>query len=55
MAVALVNVFLQQGWGSAFYTFPAVVAFYAGVEWLRKHFGVEVKPWKRNRNSSSAQ
>ncbi|MEO3861968.1 hypothetical protein [Acrocarpospora sp. B8E8] len=33
---------LQQGWGSAFFTLPGVVAFYAGVEWLRHRWGVEV-------------
>ncbi|MFD9950489.1 hypothetical protein ACFWYW_33580 [Nonomuraea sp. NPDC059023] len=43
MALAAVNVFLQQGWGSAFYTLPGVVAFFAGVEWLRKRWGISVK------------
>ncbi|MGW6499307.1 hypothetical protein [Nonomuraea angiospora] len=55
MAFAIVNVFLQQGWGSAFFTIPAIVAFYAGVEWLRKRWGVEVKPWRRSRKGSSAK
>ncbi|MFI6182504.1 hypothetical protein ACIA8R_43745 [Nonomuraea sp. NPDC051191] len=52
MAVALVNVLLQQGWGSAFYTIPAVVAFYAGVEWLRNRWGVSVKARRRGRKST---
>ncbi|MEU8404517.1 hypothetical protein AB0C28_55940 [Nonomuraea sp. NPDC048892] len=49
---AIVNVFLQQGWGSAFFTIPAVVAFYAGVEWLRSRWGVKVKALRRNRTTS---
>lgn len=48
MAFAVVNVHLSQGWGSAFFTLPGVVAFYAGVEWLRKRWGVTVKTWKRS-------
>ncbi|MER6505927.1 hypothetical protein ABT158_03900 [Nonomuraea sp. NPDC001636] len=52
MAFAIVNVFLQQGWGSAFFTIPAVVAFYAGTEWLRSRWGVSVKPRKRGRNTT---
>jgi hypothetical protein len=54
MACAIVNVFLQQGWGSAFFTIPAVVAFYVGVEWLRGRWDVEVKRRSHpGRNSAS--
>lgn len=53
MAFAIVNVFLQQGWGSAFFTIPAIVAFYAGVEWLRSRWSVKVKPGRRGRNSTA--
>ncbi|QYC37934.1 hypothetical protein Nocox_01500 [Nonomuraea coxensis DSM 45129] len=55
MAFAIVNVFLEQGWGSAFYTLPAVVAVNAGVERLRKHWGVKVKARRGERNSSGIQ
>ncbi|SDI30790.1 hypothetical protein [Nonomuraea jiangxiensis] len=53
LAFAIVNVFLQQGWGSASFTIPAVMAFYAGVEWLRKRWGVEVEPRRRDHNASA--
>ncbi|RVX40757.1 hypothetical protein EDD27_3179 [Nonomuraea polychroma] len=53
MAFAIVNVFIQEGWGSAFFTIPAVVAFYAGVEWLRARWGVEVKRRRRDRTTSA--
>ncbi|MBB2741934.1 UNVERIFIED_ORG: hypothetical protein FHR35_001756 [Microbispora rosea subsp. rosea] len=43
MILGIVNVHLQQGWGSALFTLPGVVTFYAGVEWLRKHWNVRVK------------
>ncbi|WP_371778331.1 hypothetical protein [Streptosporangium subroseum] len=43
MVAAVINVTLSQGWGSAFYTMPGVVAFYWGVEWLRTHWDIEVK------------
>ncbi|MEU5863475.1 hypothetical protein ABZ815_20060 [Nonomuraea sp. NPDC047529] len=52
MAFAIVNVFLQQGWGSAFFTIPTVVAFYAGVEWLRSRWDVKVKARRRRRNTT---
>jgi hypothetical protein len=55
MAFAVVNVHLQQGWGSALFTTPSIVVFYAGVEWLRKRWGVEVKPWKRGRKRPEAK
>ncbi|MCA2229649.1 hypothetical protein [Nonomuraea aurantiaca] len=37
----IVNIHLQQGWGSALFTLPGVVAFYAGIEWLRKRWRVK--------------
>ncbi|GAA1010712.1 hypothetical protein Aple_029940 [Acrocarpospora pleiomorpha] len=50
MVAAAFNVFLMQGWGSAFYTLPGIVAFYAGVEWLRTRW--EVPPRRRKRDRS---
>ncbi len=47
MAIAIANVHAEQGWGSAFFTLPGVVAFYAGVEWLRHRWGIEVKRGRR--------
>ncbi|TMR97518.1 hypothetical protein [Nonomuraea basaltis] len=55
MAFAIVNVHLRQGWGSAFFTIPGVVAFYAGVEWLRKRWVVEFKRRGRSRERSSSE
>ncbi|MFG2076996.1 hypothetical protein [Nonomuraea maritima] len=51
MALALVNVFQEQGWGSALYTIPGVVLFYAGVEELRKRWNVKVKRWGGSREA----
>ncbi|MEU8275030.1 hypothetical protein ACFYOK_08430 [Microbispora bryophytorum] len=48
MVAALSNVIESQGWGSAFYTLPAVVGFYAGVEWLRRRWNVTVKRRRRS-------
>ncbi|MBB5081393.1 hypothetical protein [Nonomuraea endophytica] len=53
MALAAVNVFLQQGWGSIFWALPGVVTFYASVEWLRKRWGVSVKRRSQTGSSSS--
>lgn len=47
MTLAIINVHLQQGWGSAFYTLTSVVGFYVGVEALRKRWGVTVKRRER--------
>ncbi|MGW0809910.1 hypothetical protein [Nonomuraea sp. NPDC002799] len=47
MAFAIVNVHLQQGWGSALFTIPGVVAFNCGVEWLRKRWAIDVKRRRR--------
>ncbi|MEV8636529.1 hypothetical protein AB0395_33265 [Streptosporangium sp. NPDC051023] len=44
LVFAAVNIHLSQGWGSAFYTLPTIVAFHLGVEWLRHRWGIEVKP-----------
>ncbi|WP_271215882.1 hypothetical protein [Streptosporangium carneum] len=43
LAFGVINVNLSQGWGSALFTLPGIVGFYAGIEWLRKRWGVEVK------------
>ncbi|MEU1879616.1 hypothetical protein ABZ470_20070 [Streptosporangium sp. NPDC020072] len=43
LAFGVINVHLSQGWGSALFTLPGVAGFYAGVEWLRKRWGIEVK------------
>ncbi|MFF0578924.1 hypothetical protein [Streptosporangium saharense] len=43
LVAGVINIHLSQGWGSALFTLPGIVAFYAGVEWLRKRWGVEVK------------
>ncbi|MGW0807549.1 hypothetical protein [Nonomuraea sp. NPDC002799] len=53
MAFAAVNVQVKQGWGSAFFTIPSVVAFYAGVEWLREHWNVEVERRGRSPKNSA--
>ncbi|MFC4111682.1 hypothetical protein [Nonomuraea zeae] len=47
MIAAAYNVYLAQGWGSAFYTLPGMVGFYAGVEWLRKRWHVPMKRRRR--------
>lgn len=47
LAFGVINVNLSQGWGSALFTLPGIVSFYAGVEWLRRRWGVEVK--RRNK------
>ncbi|MEO3814129.1 hypothetical protein ABGB17_34460 [Sphaerisporangium sp. B11E5] len=41
LAWGIVNIHLQQGWGSALFTLPGLVAFYAGIEWLRKRWRVK--------------
>lgn len=43
LAFGVINVHLSQGWGSALFTLPGVVGFYAGVEWLRRRWSIEVK------------
>lgn len=50
LALAALNIHLSQGWGSAFYTLPGIVSFYAGVEWLRHRWGIEVKPKSSTRD-----
>ncbi|MBF8189383.1 hypothetical protein ITP53_27340 [Nonomuraea sp. K274] len=50
-AFAIINVHLQQGWGSALFTLPTIVAIYAGVEWLRNRWGVTVKRRQRDDDS----
>ncbi|AQZ62651.1 unnamed protein product [[Actinomadura] parvosata subsp. kistnae] len=47
MVAAAYNVYWVQGWGSAFYSIPCMVGFYAGVEWLRKRWHVTVKRRRR--------
>ncbi|MFC3982775.1 hypothetical protein [Streptosporangium jomthongense] len=43
LAFAAVNVHLAQGWGSAFYTLPTIVAFHLGVEHLRRRWNIPRK------------
>ncbi|MEV3986094.1 hypothetical protein [Nonomuraea sp. NPDC049758] len=43
LLLAIGNVFLQQGWGSAVFTIPGVVVYWAGVEKLRERWGVRVR------------
>lgn len=45
--MALFDVVVQQGPGSAFFAVPTVWMFHTGVEWLRKHWGVTVKGKKQ--------
>ncbi|MDX3099718.1 hypothetical protein [Nonomuraea angiospora] len=52
IALAVVNIFRVQGWGSALFTIPGIVAFYGGVEWLRKHWGVTVTRRKTRSNEA---
>ncbi|MFF5205049.1 hypothetical protein [Streptosporangium sp. NPDC000396] len=52
LAFGVINVHTSQGWGSALFTLPGVIGFYAGVEWLRKRWGVEVK--RRDKATSRA-
>ncbi|GAA3570702.1 hypothetical protein GCM10022419_059430 [Nonomuraea rosea] len=47
MIAAAYNVYLAQGWGSAFYTLPGMVGFYVGVEWLRKRWHIPMKRRRR--------
>lgn len=44
LAFAAVNVCLSQGWGSVVWMLPTTVSFHAGVEWLRRRWGIELKP-----------
>ncbi|MFD0883286.1 hypothetical protein ACFQ08_01755 [Streptosporangium algeriense] len=43
LAFAIVNIYLAEGWGSAVCTLPSIVGFHAGVKWLRRQWGIEVK------------
>ncbi|MFD0887020.1 hypothetical protein ACFQ08_20940 [Streptosporangium algeriense] len=40
MVAGAVQINLSQGWGSVFYTIPAITAFYVGVERLRRRWNI---------------
>ncbi|MFF4415619.1 hypothetical protein ACFYY8_24060 [Streptosporangium sp. NPDC001559] len=42
MVAGAVQIHLSQGWGSVFYTIPVITTFYAGVEWLRRRWNIQV-------------
>ncbi len=44
LVLPAVNVYQWQGWGAVVFTLPAVASFHSGVKWLRRRWGIEVRP-----------
>ncbi|MGW4411735.1 hypothetical protein ACWEJ6_47475 [Nonomuraea sp. NPDC004702] len=43
LVLAISNVYIQQGWGSAVLALPVIPAFHGSVKWLRKRLGIKTK------------